>query len=54
MTTRQKQQLRNQISAQKSRLLKKEEAIFLNTEVKDKDKKYLDIVKNLLSIINED
>jgi len=54
LTFKQKQGLRNQISAQKSRLIKKEEAMFLNNEVREKDKKYHDIVKTLLGIMSED
>jgi hypothetical protein len=54
MTLKQRQEIRNRISAQMSRISKKEERIFLNNEIKQKDKKFTDIIKSLLSVINEE
>ena len=53
MTVTERQRLRNQISAQKSRLKKKEESIFLNKVVRLKDERYQEMVKILSTIIDE-
>ena len=49
-----RQKLRNQISAQKARLKKKEETIFLNKVVREKDCRYLKMVKGLCNIMSAD
>lgn len=40
MTVKERQRLRNQISAQQSRIRKKEEVIFLNKITREKDEKF--------------
>lgn len=54
MTTAEKQRYRNQISAQKSRLKKKEETIFLNRIVREKDSKYQEIISVLDKMATDD
>ena len=49
-----RQKLRNQISAQKARLKKKEETIFLNKVVREKDDRYIKMVKGLCNIMSAD
>ena len=52
MTLAQRQQIRNKISAQMSRLKKKEETIFLNKVVREKDDRYLKMAKSLCKVID--
>lgn len=54
ITAEERQKIRNQISAQKSRLKKKEETIFMNKELRDKDRKYLILLTGLCNIIRDD
>jgi hypothetical protein len=53
MTLTERQQIRNKISAQMSRLKKKEETIFLNRVVREKDDRYLKMAKSLCKVIDE-
>ena len=48
-----RQRLRNQISAQRSRLKKKEENLFLNKKVREKDKKFECFIASLGGIVTE-
>ena len=54
MSLKERQQLRNQISAQMSRLKKKEESIFLHKVVREKDDRYVLMVKGICQIITPD
>ena len=47
ITVTERQRLRNQISAQQSRIRKKEETIFLNRVTREKDSKFLELVSFL-------
>jgi len=51
MTLAERQRIRNKISAQMSRLKKKEETIFLNKVVRDKDDRYLKMAKGLCEVV---
>mmetsp|Transcript_32876 Transcript_32876/g.50268 ORF Transcript_32876/g.50268 Transcript_32876/m.50268 type:complete len:168 (+) Transcript_32876:973-1476(+) len=53
MPIAERQRLRNQISAQRSRLKKKEENLFLNRKVREKDRKFQNLVDGLTSVLNE-
>ena len=52
MKVEDRQRLRNQISAQKSRLKKKEENMFLNKKVREKDQLFTDLVASTLKHID--
>lgn len=45
MTVKERQRLRNQISAQQSRIRKKEEVIFLNRITREKDEKFRQLIQ---------
>ena len=49
-----KKNLRNKISAQNARLRKKEESIFLNTVVMEKDRKMRVLLEGVSNILTED
>jgi hypothetical protein len=51
LTVKQRQKLRNQISAQQSRIRKKEEVMFLHRAVKEKDDKMEALIKNLANTL---
>lgn len=51
LTVKQRQKLRNQISAQQSRIKKKEEVMFLHRAVKEKDGKMEHLIKCLADML---
>ena len=51
LTVKQRQKLRNQISAQQSRIRKKEELIFFHRAVKEKDDKMEALIKSLATTL---
>ena len=54
ISVKERQKLRNQISAQQSRIKKKEEVMFLHRAVKDKDDKMKALIKCLTLILQPD
>jgi predicted ribosome-associated RNA-binding protein Tma20 len=54
LSVKQRQTLRNQVSAQNSRLKKKEESIYLNMTVREKDRKMACLLNGLSSILTEE
>ena len=52
MTVKERQRLRNQISAQQSRIRKKEEVIFLNKITREKDEKFTQLVDAMVQTLN--
>lgn len=49
ISVRERQRLRNQISAQQSRIRKKEEVIFLNKVTREKDQKFIDMLNYMVN-----
>ena len=51
MTVKERQRLRNQISAQQSRIRKKEEVIFLNKVTREKDEKFKQLIEAMVTTL---
>ena len=54
LSVKQRQTLRNQVSAQNSRLKKKEESIYLNRVVREKDRKMKTLIQGLGKILTDE
>lgn len=53
MPTAEKKRLRNIVSANKNRILRKKEPIFLYGSIDSKDKKFSELVKYMVENLNE-
>lgn len=52
MSVKERQRLRNQISAQQSRIRKKEEVIFLNRVTREKDEKFSELINAMVTTLD--